>query len=445
MKKICKSFILTLFSVFVLAQVAAAQIVPADIPAEVAAPDSCAVAVCDSLLAAHADDFDVFSQPLELPEVFFMPAVYDRYNYFTPLTVGESAREVKDWERWLDDYDQLKRRMLMMRQELFFKHPELVQYNVATLPEAPEMPYVTVLNPADFSVSIREDDFVPKATDVIPVEAVKKRHWIRNFAAALQFSQAYVSPNWYQGGNNNLNALASIIYNVKLNEAYHPNLLFETNAQYKLGMNSAPDDSLHTYNISEDVLQINSTFGIKAAKHWYYSLTGQFKTQVLKSYTVNTDNLASAFLSPGELTAGLGMTYTYENPKKTFSINTSIAPVSYHLVTCINDHIDPTQYGIDEGKKVKNQFGSTLEVTLNWKIVHNIALKSHLFAFSDYHSVQADWENTLSFAINSFLTTQIYAHLRYDSLTPPSADRHWKKLQLKEIFSIGFSYKFSSI
>lgn len=109
---------------------------------------------------------------------------------------------------------------------------------------------------------------------------VKKRHWIRTFASSLQFSQAYVSPNWYQGGNNNLNTLIKVQYDVKLNPKYHPNLLFVSTLRYKLGLNSAPDDDLRNYSISEDLLQFNSTLGIKAASRWYYSLTAQFKTQI---------------------------------------------------------------------------------------------------------------------------------------------------------------------
>ena len=435
MKKILKLIILSFIATFALA--GRAQDSP------VQCPDSVYVSVSDSLLMAHAGDIDIFDQPLELPDVFFMPAIYDRFSFFTPLTVEENTHKGKDWEGWIEDYDVLFRRMRMMRQALFFEHPEVVRYNVETLPEAPA-PYIAVLDPTDFSISVRED-ISPAGKPTVTAEEVKKKHWIRNFSASLQFSQAYVSPNWYQGGNNNLNALAAIIYNVKLNDALHPNLLFETNFQYKLGLNSAPDDSLHTYNISEDVLQINSTFGLKAAKHWYYSVNGQFKTQVLNSYTVNTNDLAAAFLSPGELTAGLGMTYTYENKKKTFGINMSIAPVSYHLITCINSAMNPTVYGIKEGRKFENQFGSSFDLALKWTIAYNITLNSHIFSFTDYKSVQVDWENTLAFAINSFLTTQIYAHLRYDSQTPVIPDSRWKKLQIKEIFSIGFAYKFSSL
>ena len=75
----------------------------------------------------------------------------------------------------------------------------------------------------------------------------------------------------------------------------------------------------------------------------------------------------------------------------------------------------------------------------------NISLRSRLFTNTDYSRVQADWENTLLFEINRFLTTQIYAHMRYDSRGVRAEGTNWKKLQVKEILSIGFSYKFSSL
>ena len=155
------------------------------------------------------------------------------------------------------------------------------------LPQAPKF-YQTEINPVDHTIEIKEIITTPVDQTTLVAEEVKKRHWIRNFNASLQFSQAYVSPNWYQGGNNNLNILGQLYYNVKLNQEYHPNLLFDFTSQYKLGLNSAPDDSLRNYSISDDLLQLNTTLGIKAVKRWYYTFTGQFKTQLLNSYTRQT-------------------------------------------------------------------------------------------------------------------------------------------------------------
>lgn len=407
--------------------------------------DAVAESVSDSLLRVYSygTAYDPFDLPLPLPRSFFMPQVYDTYHFANPLKIGENLTSGDPWMEWIEDYELLDRQVHDLRYNLFLNHPELVRYNLSSLPEAPKQ-YQATVNPADFSITV-DDNVVKPVAPTISGQEVKKRHWMRTFSASLQFSQAYVSPNWYQGGNNNLNALLHIYYNVKLNQAYHPNLLFETTAQYKLGINNAPDDTINAYNVTEDVFQLNTTFGIKAAHRWYYSFTGQFKTQVVNSYKSNTHDLRSAFLSPGELTAGVGMTYNYENKPKTFAFDASIAPVSYHLVTCVNSRIDPGAYGIDAGRKTKSSFGSTAELKLAWKISYNIRFTSRVFAFTDYDSFQADWENTLSCDVNRFLSTQIYVHARYDTNTPRCADENWHKLQVKEIFSIGFSYKFASI
>ncbi len=405
-----------------------------------------AVSVSDSLLAVYADSLDSpFAEPLVLPDVFFMPPVYDTFRFDRSLSVGDAAHSGRPELRWTEDYDVLARQMAAMRHNLYFGHPELVDYNLAWLPEAPEKYYATV-NPSDLSITVGELAARPDGDKpTIEADKVKKRHWIRTFNASLQFSQAYVSPNWYQGGNNNLNALAQLYYNVKLNQAYHPNLLFDFTAQYKLGVNNAPDDSIHAYNISEDLLQVNTTFGVKAAKRWYYSFTAQFKTQLLNSYNSNSRDLRSSFLSPGELTAGIGMTYNYINPRKTVQFDASIAPLSYNLKTCVSSRVPHGQFDIDPDRKTAHKFGSSCELKFQWKLTYNIQFRSRIFAFTDYDSFQADWENTLIMDINRFLTTQIYAHARYDTRTPASSDPNWHKLQVKEIFSIGFAYKFASI
>ncbi|MBD5183133.1 MAG: DUF3078 domain-containing protein [Bacteroidales bacterium] len=380
---------------------------------------------------------------LPLPNTLFLPAVYDHFEFqdhhdpFTPDLTGNPAT------RWIEEETALARKVNAIKYNLFFEHPEVVRYSVAILPEAPKQ-YRAVIDPSKHTVKIEENIEIPVAPTIEAAE-VKKRHWIRKFDASLQFSQAYISPNWYQGGTNNLNMLGLLYYNVKLNTEFHPNLLFETTAQYKLGMNNAPTDSVNDYTMSDDLFQVNTTFGLKATGNWYYSFTGQFKTQIFNSYPTNSRKIQSAFMSPGELTIGLGMTYNFKNKKKTLTFDASLAPLSYNLKTCINKELDPTNFNIKEGHKSESNFGSSAELKLGWQIAYNIAFTSRVFAFTDYDSAQLDWENRVSFTINRFLSTQLYAHARYDSSTPPCDNPKWKKFQLKEILSIGFSYTFSTI
>ncbi len=400
--------------------------------------------VVDSLLF-YSGNFGEAVSTAPLTRSFFLPAVFDTYTEPDTSAIFAPDYSGNPDLRWIEDANAVARRQRSYLRSLFINHPEAVKYNERLLPTAPRK-FIAEVNPQDHTIEIKEIVTEIPSAPTIEAPEIKKRHWIRDFRTSLQFSQAYISPNWYQGGTNALNMLFNIYYNVKLNQAYHPNLLFESTFQYKLGINSAPDDTIRNYAINEDILQINSTFGVKAARRWYYSVTAQFKTQVLNSYTSNTRTLRSAFLSPGELNAGLGMTYNYANTKKTFQFDASISPLSYNMRTCINSRLNPSDFGIDGRGKAVHKFGSSAECKLTWKWSYNITYLSRLYLFTDYDRGYADWENTVLFEINKFLTSQLNVNLRYDSSTPPVADHpDWHKLQVKEIISIGFAYKFATL
>lgn len=412
----------------------------------------------DTAVMSHADSLDMrvrqmieFPDPIvdtlivikPLPRTTFMPSVYTNFRYFDKVDPFAGQYSENPALHWLDEANAVAMNGAMLEQRHMLAHPEMVRYNLATLPEAPKR-YIAKVDPKKHTIEIQE--ILPDSPDKMEVD-IRKRHWIRTFNASLQFSQGYVSPNWYQGGVNSLNLLANVYYNVKLNPAFHPNLLFETTFQYKLGLNNAPDDSLRNYSITEDLLQINSTFGVKAAKRWYYSVTAQFRTQVVNTYGKNSMQLKSALLSPAELNAGVGMTYNYANKKKTFTFDASISPISYNMKICVkaDSLLNHENFNVPHDKNYSFKFGSTAECKIMWQMARNIQFRSRLYGFTDYGYIQADWENTLSMDINRYLSTQIYAHIRYDSTTPPCDDPHWHKLQVKEILSFGVSYKFSSL
>lgn len=394
-----------------------------------------------------AIDTTIFVDDLRFPRRFFGSLVYTGHSLKQGLDPFDSGRieSLSPVTRWIERRKRLEYMMNSIKDSVMFGNPAIVRYNESLLPEPPKV-YHAVVDPSKAQISIRESGIDrSKVTDAPKSVAIDKKHWLKVFDSSLHFSQAYNSPNWYQGGNNNLNMLLNASYNVKLNQAFHPDILFDNTIRYKLAMNNAPEDTLRDYSISEDLFQINTNFGIKAAKRWYYSVTAMFKTQLLNNYRTNSRDLKASFLSPGELNVGLGMTYNYANAKKTFSFNASIAPLSYNMKICTNKDIDETSFGIERGHTTANQYGSNAECKLEWKMTHNITYNSRLFVFSDYSYIQGDWEHTLSCAINRYLTTQIYVHLRYDSQTAAVDDSKWHKLQLKEILSFGFAYKFATV
>ncbi len=316
--------------------------------------------------------------------------------------------------------------------------PASIDYAYWDLPERPTLPDDEVT----FEAYIRKLDLpeVEATKAILPEEVINKIHWLHNVNTYAQFSQAYVSKNWYQGGNNHLALLLGANWNVQLNQVYHPNLLFQSNLSYKLGLYSSPQDSVHKYSISEDVLQWNLNVGLKALKKWYYSFNAQFKTQLFNNYPTNSKQLKASFLSPGDLNLGLGMSFSHKKPN--FELTATISPFSYNLKTCISDRIDHTQFKIPVNRKAHSDFGSNAEVNMNWKIRYDLNYKTRLFLFSDYNYFLADWEHTFNFEFNKFLSTQIYVHMRLD--TSSELNKQWRHFMLREVLSFGLSYTFST-
>lgn len=325
---------------------------------------------------------------------------------------------------------------------MMVEDPSLIEYAYWQLPVPPTLPeddhgFKGFLK-RSFVSGVNVDDAVISDQDI------QKKHWLHVVNGALQFSQAYVSGNWYQGGNNHLALLINFLWDVQLNTVWHPNLLLQSTLSYKLGLNSVEDDEFRKYSISQDIFQYNFKFGYKARRNWYYTVTAQFKTQLLNNYKKNTETRIASILTPGDLNLGLGMTYSKTNAKKTIQFNASIAPVSYNLKTAVDAHVDHNLFGIPQTAKSQSEIGSNADITLNWKIGKMVTYKTRLFLFTDYDYFLGDWENTLNIQFSRFFSTQIYANLRYDSSADSSIAPNWKKFMLKEILSIGLSYTFST-
>lgn len=375
-----------------------------------------------------------------------MPEIYEPLEIHVEPELSESAKDkgpdLLTYERPQWFQDALMSRMY--QEDLLYSYmidnPQAIEYAYWDLPVPP------VLLEEDKSfigfINRQEVPEVNPEEEILPVQEVKQIHWLHKVGAQLQFSQAYVSPNWYQGGNSYLSLLFGFNWNVTLNQVYHPNLLFQSDLTYKLAFTSNPKGYLHRYTISEDNFQYNLNAGLKAVKNWYYSLNLQFKTQLLNNYEQNSLVRKASFLSPGDLNVGLGMSYTRKNKFNTFSYTLTVSPLSYNLKTCISDKVDHAAYNIPVDKYTKSEIGSNLELNLEWKITTNIAYKTKVFMFTDYHYYLADWQNTFSFDINKFLSTQIFVHLRYDGSTENY--EKWKKFMMREILSFGLSYTFST-
>ncbi len=374
----------------------------------------------------------------------FMPLVFDRQQQATtaPPEGVDNGLGLRVDDSWLTKAHRQWRRVNEVRHNMMIENPHLVRLNEDMLPKPPEQ---VVVEPDPSATELTVPTGIVNGEQFKPVDRreMKIHNWLHTFTGSLQGTQAYISSNWYQGGENNLNLLADLQWDCNLNQKFHPNWLFNNTLHYRFGIATAKGDSLRKYSINEDNFQFNSQLGFKAVKNWYYSATLLFKTQLFKNYITNTHDLAAAFLSSGELNVGLGMTYNYKDKEGYKVFNLSIAPLSYDMKICRDIvNIDPTKFGIEEGHHLKHSFGSTVEMKFEWKITPSINWKTRFYAFTDYKTVQGDWENTFLFLVSSHLSTQIFTHLRYDKSRPRSED--WKYWQFKEILSFGLTYKFAT-
>ena len=392
-------------------------------------------------------DSVVVYETASLPGVVFLPAVYTGYDRGLSSLVRRlpDSAMTDTIPAWLAREADTRRFAAALMQHHAINFPWQVPYNISTM-AAPPKKYVAKADPTTALTVFEEVGAA--VTPVVPppaqlaVSDVVRQHWLNKLGVLLQFSQAYVSSNWYQGGNNSLNLIADFTYQSNLNTKFHPKLLFENFFQWRTALASTPDDPYRQYNLTENRFQINTKFGYKALYNWYYSFTGMLKTPVFNGYKNGTQTRTASLFSPGELNLGLGMTYNGKALKDRFSVSLSISPASYNLKTCIDPKIDETSFGIDRGRKVFNSIGSSLEANWEWKFCYNVAWKSRVFAFTDYEHFQTDWQNQFAFTINRWLSANLNVDMRYDSAAP--AVGQWRQIQLRELLSLGFTYTFTT-
>lgn len=285
----------------------------------------------------------------------------------------------------------------------------------------PVMVYDNKLNFTNKKINIGKVDFI---------------HWSKKANEILQFSQNYISPNWYQGGESNFTLLS--IFTGELNYDNLKNTQWTNKLEWHVGLSSLNNVPNHKFTINDDLLRYTTKIGIKASGLWFYSVSGDFSTQLFDTYNSSDyTTLKGRLFTPVRANIGVGMDLKI---KKIFSL--MIAPVTFKYIYLTDTiHVDPNLFGIQKGFNQMKQIGSSFRAELDYSPARNWLLESNLSFYTDYTKVQVDWEIINNFTINRFLTTRLYFNPRYDNtiiLQPGEKS----KIQMKELMSIGFSFRF---
>lgn len=262
--------------------------------------------------------------------------------------------------------------------------------------------------------------------------------WRKLGVAKFQLTQTYVSPNWSKGGESNMAGLFTLF--LEGNYSDSKNMTFENNLDLKIGMNTVSSDTLRKLNVSTDQLRAVSKFGLRMYNDWYYTVSGEFSTQIMNNYKTNTWNLKSAFLSPAKLFVGLGIDYKKNNREKGYNLSVLVTPFTLKMNYLYDiEHLSPKSYGIEPGKHLKSELGGKITANFQWKLSEQVRWSSKYYYYTDFEYVDTDWENTLDLILNNYFTTTIYLHLKLDDRLKREPGE--SLLQTQQLLSFGMAYR----
>lgn len=404
--------------------------------------------------ATVISDYATFSDtilvsPLFMPILFkgdFLPHDLTFYNL-------DSLKQATPYDKLYPTdtlFREVKRRMEL--DDMAYKYvqnnfPTSFRYSMRDLPTERLKPNVikkTIYEDIPLKVEAEASfEDVEAPTKFIP----ERRYWTSKFESSIQFAQNYISPNWHKGGNSslNLNNREFLQYNYERDR-----IKFTNELELKNNVYTSPNDTLRNYKVSDDVFRLRSNFGYKAFSKWYYTLTMEFRTQLLSSYEENSDVKQSGLLSPYSYEVGLGMQYSLskqftKNKHKKLEFNINIDPISFKFRQTIDKDIRLDKHFKQDEKTgeyptKENQLGSNIDAVLDFRFNRDISWYSHLKYNTSYHRIEAEWENRFVFAWSRFFSTNISLSMRYDDGVAKVEDFN-SHLQINELLSFGFNYR----
>ena len=273
--------------------------------------------------------------------------------------------------------------------------------------------------------------------------------WKKGGFIGANFNQILFD-NWAAGGVNavSVTTLANYYANYKKDKSS-----WNTNLDLAYGMIQNKDQKPRK---NEDKIDLLSKYGYTSPiKHVDYAALVNFKSQFAPSYTYNEKNeqspMISTFLAPAFVLASLGLDY---KPKPYFSVYLSPATGKFTIVN-VNDNAIKKAFAVDSNKTIRSEFGAYMNVFFQKDITKTINLLSRLALFNNYtdknianrKNIDVNFENMVNAKLSKYLTANLFVNWIYDNDIEIKYDendptRVGPRLQFKEVFGIGLSYKF---
>ena len=277
--------------------------------------------------------------------------------------------------------------------------------------------------------------------EYVPVPPPK--YWSLGILTQLHFTQVSLT-NWSEGGDGSI-ALSAYV-DLKANYKNKSGSMFWNN-RLQMGYGFVQNFG-DVYKKSDDKIILDSKWGYKAVDKLFMSAIFNFKTQFTPGFKypdVKGDPfiLESVFMSPGNVTLGLGIDY---KPFTPLAIN--FAPLTGNLVVVENAALRE-KYGNRPDQPVRVELGAQLKVDYAQSFFKDrLGIQSNLTLFSNFldspQNIRVNWDLVLDIKVTKFLSVNLRTNMIYDDkIMIETKDGHkGPRLQFKEALGVGLSYTF---
>jgi hypothetical protein len=299
--------------------------------------------------------------------------------------------------------------------------------------------------------------------------------WLHGGVISLGMNEGFLH-NWPAGGE-----IGSIMINGLFSgfvTHLSGNTVWTNNLDLNYGLFYAYSNHFVPFK-TDDRIDFTSKYGFKLhpGKKLYLTSLFNFKSQFTKGYDYTVPDWqtfsSSKFLSPAYFTLALGLEY-----RRADNISLFISPVAARLT--LVDAIYTTRapegaFGVEYGKSSRFELGAYFSGRYSTDPAKKVFFKTRLDLYSNYlakdkkdstggvirkdspGNIDILWDNLLSVALAKYLSINLGASFIYDNDIPykdtyvnekgvtVQKDEPGKSLgwwQLKQIFTLGFKYKF---